>query len=167
MDDKDRVFARFQDAKPVASDRREMLTIPRRAGAAGTRVVEVVHVKSDTMRNDRPRRADAQMRAASWDRGFPLKPPAVPAPEAAPIVIPPPTPTVHVMRAWEPPAMPVPVAAIPAVRVGAPAKPRAGMERRVADPFDAADDGANCMRCGYAIEPAREKRGLLSCASCG
>ena len=39
--------------------------------------------------------------------------------------------------------------------------------RRVADPFNPSDDGANCMRCGYAIERAREKRGLLTCAGCG
>jgi hypothetical protein len=40
-------------------------------------------------------------------------------------------------------------------------------ERRVADPFDAEDDGANCLRCGYLVEPAREKRGLMTCAACG
>jgi hypothetical protein len=39
--------------------------------------------------------------------------------------------------------------------------------RRVADPFDPADDGANCLRCGYVIEPARERRGLMTCAECG
>lgn len=46
MDDKDRVFARFKDDKPETSDRRELLTIPRRAGSTGSRVVEVVHVRS-------------------------------------------------------------------------------------------------------------------------
>lgn len=40
------------------------------------------------------------------------------------------------------------------------------LTRRVADPFDTTDDGANCMRCCYAIEAAREKRGLLTCATC-
>jgi hypothetical protein len=39
--------------------------------------------------------------------------------------------------------------------------------RRVADPFDADDDRANCLRCGYAIERARERRGLMTCAECG
>jgi hypothetical protein len=39
--------------------------------------------------------------------------------------------------------------------------------RRVADPFDADDDGANCLRCGYMVEPARERRGLMTCAACG
>jgi hypothetical protein len=41
------------------------------------------------------------------------------------------------------------------------------LARRVADPFDANDDGANCLRCGYAVEPARERRGLMTCAGCG
>lgn len=45
--------------------------------------------------------------------------------------------------------------------------PASTQTRRVADPFDAADDGANCMRCGYAIELAREKRGLMFCSACG
>jgi hypothetical protein len=39
--------------------------------------------------------------------------------------------------------------------------------RHFADPFAAGDDGANCMRCGYLVEPVREKRGLLTCAACG
>jgi len=38
--------------------------------------------------------------------------------------------------------------------------------RRFADPF-ADDDGANCLRCGYLVEPAREKRGLMTCSACG
>jgi hypothetical protein len=60
----------------------------------------------------------------------------------------------------------------PVVEAGhAPWRPReqpAGAPtRRVADPFNASDDGANCMRCGYAVEPAREKRGLMICSECG
>jgi hypothetical protein len=39
-------------------------------------------------------------------------------------------------------------------------------ERRFADPF-ADEDGANCFRCGYLVEPAREKRGLMTCSACG
>lgn len=39
--------------------------------------------------------------------------------------------------------------------------------RRFANPFDAGDDGANCMRCGYAIEREREKRGVMTCSECG
>jgi hypothetical protein len=42
-----------------------------------------------------------------------------------------------------------------------------GRSRRVADPFDANDEGANCLRCGYVVERARERRGLMTCAECG
>jgi hypothetical protein len=41
-----------------------------------------------------------------------------------------------------------------------------GTARRYADPFADDDDGANCLRCGYLVEPAREKRELLTCAAC-
>uniref|UniRef100_UPI001E36BC7C hypothetical protein n=1 Tax=Neoroseomonas rubea TaxID=2748666 RepID=UPI001E36BC7C len=51
-----------------------------------------------------------------------------------------------------------------------PGRPRkaaaAPQARPVADPFDTTDDGANCLRCGYLVEPARERRGLLTCAGC-
>lgn len=180
MDDIDRVFARFKDDKPEPANRRETLSIPRRNGAGGSRTVEVVHLRSGAGSKDRPQRADPRVRAASWDGGFqakqPVATPAPPSPAAAAT-----PPTTHVMPAWEPPA---PKAASPppgspneaeapdsAARRGR-GRPRkevrpAPRARHVADPFDADDDGANCMRCGYAIEPAREKRGLLTCAGCG
>lgn len=171
MEDKDRVFARFKDDKPETPDRREMLTIPRRAGAYGSRVVEVVHVRSGGAVKDRPRRVDTHVRAASWEGGFPAKhtaaPPSLPlapmSPEAAP-------PITHVMPGWEP--APTVIVEEPTVTTqrsrGRPRKQTSTTPgRRVADPFDAADDGANCMRCGYAIEQDREQRGLLTCARCG
>jgi hypothetical protein len=79
------------------------------------------------------------------------------------------------MPKWEPP--PVAVTDMPAgledvsSAAGlavAPLIPRPlRSKRRVADPFDATDDGTNCIGCGYAIEPARAKRGLMTCAGCG
>jgi hypothetical protein len=39
-------------------------------------------------------------------------------------------------------------------------------ERRFADPFADDDGGANCIRCGYLVEQAREKRGLMTCLKC-
>jgi len=47
-------------------------------------------------------------------------------------------------------------------------KPRAPKvtTRRFADPFADDDSGANCIRCGYLVEPAREKRGLWTCSNC-
>lgn len=105
MDDKDRVFARFKDGKPEASDRRELLTISRRAGAPGSRVVEVMHVRSSGAVKVRPRRIDTHVRAASWEASFPAKQTL-----AAPTLLPPfpaldaPAPTTRVMPAWEPTA---------------------------------------------------------------
>jgi hypothetical protein len=181
MDDIDRVFARFKDDKPEPTNRHETLSIPRRSGTGGSRTVEVVHVRSSRGTTDRPQRLDPRVRAASWDGGFQAKraiaTPPLPAPVAAAA-----TPrTTHVMPAWEPAttkeasSAPGSLNVAEAPAVAAPrgrGRPRKEVRtppptRHVADPFDADDDGANCMRCGYAIEAAREKRGLLTCGACG
>ena len=104
MDDKDRVFARFKDDKPETSDRRELLTIPRRAGATGSRVVEVVHVRSGGAIKERLRRVDTHVRAASWDGGFPAKHSIVPPLVVETVNVGAASPTAHVMSAWEPSA---------------------------------------------------------------
>ena len=236
MDDKDHVFARFKDDKPASADRRETLTIPRRAGAPGSRSVEVVHVRSGGAVRDRSHRQDLYVRAATWDGGFPTKQTprtSMPIEQAAPEAA---EPVTHVMPAWEPAAATEahaaageehaavprrgrgrprkhPLAAATAAtahaedRATAPRRgrgrqrnqpvgytatveaeaittegpldaPRCGRgrprkepgippTRRVADPFNIKDHAANCMRCGYAIEAAREKRGLMTCSFCG
>lgn len=175
MDDKDRVFARFKDDKPEATDRRELLTIQRRAGASGSRVVEVVHVRSGGALKDRPRRIAVHGHAASWDDGFTAKRPVIPPILVDPVTVEAAEPTIHVMPAWEPTVAddqpPVPPAPAQQVEVrrprGRPRKvPDPATTRHIADPFDASDDGANCMRCGYAIESARGKRGLMTCSEC-
>jgi len=181
MDDIDRVFARFKDDNPEPTNRRETLSIPRRNGAAGSRTVEVVHLRSGTGTKDRPQRLDPRVRAASWDGGLlaqrPAATPVLPAPVAA-VATPPAT---HVMPAWEPAATKEASSAPASEKVaGAPdatarrgrGRPRKEVfptppARHVADPFDSSDDGANCMRCGYAIEAARERRGLMTCGACG
>jgi hypothetical protein len=176
MTEIDRVFARFQENKQAAEDRRETLSIPRRGGATGSRAVEVVHVRSASgpAAQDRAPRKDFRVRAATWEGGFPAREKA-PAPAPAEIAAADaPEPTAHVMPAWEP-AAPEPAQRPAEPEAAAPRKaatPRrekapgpAG--RRVADPFDAEDDGANCLRCGYAIDPLRERRGFLTCAACG
>jgi len=97
-------------------------------------------------------------------------------PSVAPEPLP---PVVHVMPMWEPspqqPAQPVAEPGEPSAEVAAPVtrRPRLAKTkapkvaiRRVADPFADGDDGTNCMRCGYLVEPAREKRGLLTCSTC-
>ena len=53
-----------------------------------------------------------------------------------------------------------------ALRVPKPIAPKM-TERLFADPFSHDDGGANCMRCGYLVEPVREKRGLVTCLGCG
>jgi hypothetical protein len=179
MDDIDRVFARFKDDKPEPADRRETLSIPRRNGAGGSRTVEVVHLRSGAGRNDRPQRLDPRVRAASWDGGFQAKQPV--ATTASPTIFTATPPTTHVMPAWEAAATKeassAPTSEMAAGAPDATARRGRGRPRKlvsptlparhVADPFDADDNGANCMRCGYAIEPAREKRGLMTCAGCG
>jgi hypothetical protein len=178
MSEIDRVFARFREDKPAPDDRRETLNIPRRGGAHGSRVVEVVHLRSggEAAGKDRPRRTDTRLRAYTWEDGFPARqaPQPGPAPELphTPTTAPGQAPTAHVMPMWEPAApaaeaTPVMAAEPPASPPRRRAAPVQASGRRVADPFDAADEGANCMRCGYAVEPARERRGLMTCAACG
>ena len=215
MDEKDRVFARFKDEPRETTGRHERLTILRPARASGSRVVEVVRLRSTAVGTDRPRRVDTHVRAASWDDGFPAKltgaalalgEPA-PAGNAAPVT--------HVMPAWEPVLMPPAADGVPAESGEPSVAPRRGRGRPrkvaptgtaaptpmspdsapvppaepplalrrgrgrprketlgvpvrpIADPFDEDDDRANCMRCGYAIDPQRERRGLMTCAPCG
>ncbi len=178
MDDKDHVFARFRSDKPAAADRRETLSIPRRGSAMGSRAVEVVHVRSTGAPTGKgqARRLAVTDRAATWEQGFPVRSAAQPP---AMVDAEPPAraePVTHVMPMWEPVAVvaeiitPVRDDALPAVAGPdlEPAHPRTRKPAaRIADPFDVTDDRANCMRCGYAVEAARDKRGLLTCAGCG
>lgn len=181
MDDIDRVFARFKDDKPEPADRRETLSIPRRSGTGGSRTVEVVHLRVGRGTTDRPQCLDPRVRAASWDGGFQAKRPVATPVPPAPVTAAAQPPKAHVMPAWEPAATkeassnPASLNVAEAPDVAAPrgrGRPRkevvpAPPARHVADPFDASDEGANCMRCGYAIEPSRERRRLMTCSECG
>ncbi|MGG5819098.1 hypothetical protein [Falsiroseomonas sp. HW251] len=182
MSEIDRVFARFRDDKSRTAERREQRSISQRGshGTQTSRTVEVVHVRSGARsRQVDPSRAPSfGVRSASWDDGFPARdaPPAFPGapkPAVAAAV----APTFHVMPARSPSvpaseAAPVAPDSEPVVEGrrsrGRPRKqPVVAPARRVADPFDANDVGANCLRCGYVVEPAREKHGLMTCAACG
>ncbi|MFM2148465.1 MAG: hypothetical protein RLZZ187_771 [Pseudomonadota bacterium] len=181
MSDIDRVFAQLGGKRSSDGDQRELRRIPRKGNAAGTRVVEVVRLpaKGAASPGGASRQTDYRLRAATWDDGFPAKSaptPSVfappPAADALPPVVPPAAPpVVHVMPGWAPSSVEPQIRPAPA----ADATPRAArtrrtapaVSRRVADPFDAADDVANCLRCGYVVEPAREHRGLMTCAACG
>jgi hypothetical protein len=121
------------------------------------------------------------MRAETWPEGFGAKSaPPSPQHEIPPAAAEPAEPTVHVMAMWEPtpqpPAEPIAQPAEPPVEVAIAedctprtSKPRAPKvaTRRFADPFTDDDSGANCIRCGYLVEPAREKRDLWTCSNCG
>lgn len=178
MSDIDRVFSRFGGKKPESNDKRELLNIPRKGSAMGSRVVEVVHVRSGAMSSGKgqPRRLTLGDRAETWEQGFPARPPVQLPASAEPEAKPTAKPVTHVMPMWEPPASTLDTPAPPTSAVAATTGPAAEtpppaskrkQARRVADPFDANDDSANCLRCGYAIEPARDKRGLVTCAACG
>ena len=185
MSEADRVFParKRQGFQPAASEQRLIQGRPRRGemGSGQTRVVEVVHIRRDRAQSGTPSRTDpSSAHAETWLEGFRAKPaqqpPAPDIPEAVPASV---QPTVHVMPMWKPsspqPAEPaVPPDATAAATVvagrGRPRIPKAPASqrtvRRFADPF-ADEDGANCIRCGYLVEPAREKRGLLTCSVCG
>jgi hypothetical protein len=82
------------------------------------------------------------------------------------------------MPGWEPllpPLQPVelvaknPVGTRSRPRVAKPKQPNnqpRSIKRAFADPFAAGDSGTNCIRCGYIVSPAREKRGLTTCLQC-
>ncbi len=187
MSEADRVFPRHkeQGAQPSSGEKRHILSAPRRGslGSGKSRVVEVVHVQRGRTEptEHRQRPAAWNMHAETWPEGFRAKS-ATPYPqhEIPPAVAEPAEPTVHVMAMWEPtpqqPAEPIAQPAEPPVetaiaegRKSPTLKPRTPKvaTRRFADPFADDDSGANCIRCGYLVEPAREKRGLWTCSKCG
>ncbi|MBK1660125.1 hypothetical protein [Paracraurococcus ruber] len=187
MSDIDRVFSGRPSRRTVNApeEQHRIVSIPRRGKFAGggSRAVEVVHVRrpgATPAGSTRP--AAWSVRAEAWPEGFRAKAPAPALPVAEPPAAPEPSPpTVHVMPMWQPsppptaaePSPPEPLAATLAVtptrrrRTALPeAQPVPGHGRSFADPFGA-EEGANCLRCGYLVEPARERRGLLTCKACG
>ena len=177
MSEADRVFSRMTTpgAHPSPEDK-QFLHIPSRrrgAGAGHSRVVEVVHRRSNRMA------VPAEpTHASTWPEGFQDRSaPTFPAAEE-PATSPAPAPPVgHLVPGWErllPPLQPAePAGKIaasirPHRRVAKPARPDqpVSTRRTFADPFAADDSGTNCIRCGYLVSPAREKRGLMTCMQC-
>jgi hypothetical protein len=74
------------------------------------------------------------------------------------------------MPGWTPLLAPLspdlPAAQPPATICRQPRATKSAAKRVFADPFAADDTGANCIRCGYLVSPAREKRGLMTCVQC-
>ena len=179
MSEIDHVFARLGGGQSGPTEQRELRSIPRRGGATGSRVVEVVRLspQGTTAGHDQAHRPVSKVRAATWDDGFPPKSARAPSPSPAPVATVTVKPVAHVMPMWEPaivkpeseapPTSPSEASSGPTPPRSAPTRRgRRPSGRRVADPFDATDDGANCLRCGYIIEPARERRGLMTCVRC-
>jgi hypothetical protein len=167
----DRVFRarKGQGSQAPYAEKRHIISAPRRSGpgAGKGRVVEVVHVWRDGARpvEDQPPPAPWNLRAEPWPEDLRAEP-------ASPVV--------HVMPMWEPsPPQPAPNVTrsdeMPAeAAMDRRRRPRSlkgktpkGAARHFADPFVDDDSGANCLRCGYLVEPARARRGLLTCSSCG
>lgn len=183
MSDANAVFPVRGDDHGPQSERRFIQTSRRTPGGPSRqRVVEVVHVHRDrgNPARQQSRQHAGPVRVAIWEDGFKAKP-AAPAlfAEPSPAKQEPAQPVTHVLRQWQPAPPPAveragdaeakavePVGGGPARR-GRPrkAKPETP-ERSFVDPY-ADEAGANCMRCGYLVEAARERRGLLTCANCG
>jgi hypothetical protein len=186
MSEADRGFSRQEQhgARTPTIEKRLIRSARRRGGFGGaeTRVVEVVHVRrnSSAPREDHCRPAPWSVRAETWPEGFRTKPELPAARQVTPpVATEPAQPTVHVMAMWEPSppqagqptAEPAesPIEASAADRRKSRTAKRAaqkGPARRFADPFADDDSGANCIRCGYLVEPARERRGLVTCSAC-
>jgi type IV secretory pathway VirB10-like protein len=185
MTEADRVFAGIK-GRAGQSTGSEQRIIQRRSRQGGvsrsqTRVVEVVHVRHAAKRpvNDQPFLSEAAVGPDAWSDDVDTVTTShmldlIPAPAAEPQ-----QPVVHVMPTWEPRAAEVPLAAstddmptqapVPAKRTRRTktgSKPDAAA-RRYADPFANDDSGTNCLRCGYLVEPTRERGGWLTCARCG
>ena len=184
MSDANRVFSHQSKRTTSSSQTRHIVTAPRKnsAGTIRSRVVEVVHVarRSSGPVKDQPSSTPSHAHVEAWPDGFLAKPPAPAllqerqptAPEIRP-------PTVHVMPAREP-SVQQPASTDADLGEGSnstqaieglnlcDAKPRSPKMtvRRFADPFSDGDNGANCVRCGYLVERAREARGLWTCSKC-
>ena len=180
MSDADRLFSHSgqRRSRTAPAETRFIVKAPRRGGlgTGQSRVVEVVHLRSSQAR---PRQADAGLdlrhaHAETWPEGLRTKPVPLPLPQditpAAPTSQP---PVGHVLTRWTPtpplvaqlaaePVAPAPEpVAVPSRRPRATKRcPASATQRRFADPFARHDDGTNCLRCGYLVEPARAKRGF-------
>ena len=181
MSEIDDIFARLGGGRIANTDQSDRRDIPRRGKASGSRVVEVVHLTTR-----RPsagaavtHRTESGVRAQTWDGGFPTRSaPHASSQSQQPVSAKAPEQVGHVIVRWEPvaevaastPPAPMHVEVQPRL-MDEPTAPsvRSGttsQARPVADPFDPEDDRANCLRCGYAVEAGRDRRGLTTCAAC-
>jgi len=169
MSEADRVFSRHEPSSARASSEQKHFihtTSHKRGLGNQTRTVEVVHVRRGVSASieNHPRPAPLSAQAVTSPDGFNANRTPQRQPDAMPVA-PKPAPQVgHVLLR----GMPAKQAELPEIEADRPRSPRAVAEkaRRFADPFAAGDSGANCIRCGYLVEVAREKRGKTTCATC-
>lgn len=184
MSEADRVFQRRENQRPQTSreERRVVVSPPRKgpAGSGRSRVVEVVHLRRDGLKPEdaRPRSTAGKLRAQTWPEGFRARSTLPPTQhDVEPVSPGPPPPIAHMMPVWAPPpqrdAERSSIEADATARTDAAgpngsAMPKAPKPRtrRFADPFATDDNRANCLRCGYLVEKARDRRGLMTCATC-
>jgi len=169
MSEADRIFPPRSEKESLASKdgQRFIRATDRKSGQS--RSVEVVHVARGTAitGNCSLRAGNRGVRAEAWPDGY--RPRQNPPPtlfDTPPPPAPKPTPQVGHLVERKPSALaPLPVQPSPVAPRKARGQPT--KERTFADPFVASDTGANCIRCGYLIQPAREQRGKMTCAACG
>src|SRR3954470_24201219 len=109
MSEADRVFParKGQGAQALSSEKRHILSAPRRSGpsAGKSRVVEVVHVRRERLRpvENQPRPASWSGPAGAWSEGLRAKPTQLlPPQDIRPVGPDPAPPVVHVMPMWTP-----------------------------------------------------------------
>lgn len=180
MSEADRVFSPMTTpgSLPSPEDKQFLHVTSRGRGAVSgqSRVVEVVHRRSG---HTAP--SVEQAPAPPWTAGLQGR-----SASASPLVgdavatLAPAAPVGHRMPDWQqlpPPLQPAEPAAKTSVgvrrcsRVARPDRSdapsaSASIKRGFADLLAVDDTGANCIRCGYLVSPARERRGLLTCMQC-
>jgi len=169
MSDADRFFPPRggKDSPASGGEQRFIRATDRKSGQS--RSVEVVQLRRSGAEpsNDRVRAGGRGVRGEAWPEGFEAKPKPAPTPfDTQPAPTPKPPPQIgHVVERTQRLLAPLPVQ--PELAAPRKARGRPRRERTFADPFAADDSGANCIRCGYLVEAAREKRAKLTCAACG
>ena len=156
-----------KDSRASRGGQRFIRATDRKSGQS--RSVEVVQLRRSGAEpaNGCVRQGGRGLRGEAWPDGFKAKPKPPPTPfDTQPSPTPKRPPQVgHVVERAPSLLAPLPVQPEHAAPREARGRPR--RERTFADPFAADESGANCFRCGYLVEAAREKRGKLTCAACG
>ena len=155
-----------RDSRAPRDEQRFIRATDRKSGQS--RSIEVVQLSRHGIgpADDQVRTGSRGVRGEAWPVEFEAKPkPPLTPFDTQPSPTPSPAPQVgHVVERTPRLLAALPVQ--PELTAPRQARGRPRQERIFADPFAADDSGANCFRCGYLVEAAREKRGKLTCAAC-